>query len=531
MKSLHLLIVCALVLAAAGARAELNPFTEAANLGLGKGMEIYNNTVSKPPTNAVVPGFSAGTQPQQSIFSGGKGDLASPGVTRSAACAGQTDIECAAVNLLNWGPDNRILPAISPTDPLITNARNKYKNPADVLGSFADPNNNVAGDMTRNIRECKIVNTPTTPDYQDQICNINMLIDDHTCNSVLNIDLDPWTTYRCLKVNYLIEAKTCDLSRLVEVHADYDYQCERTTQVKKTLTCKKTLNVTCTQPQPDGCNTGGVIPGSTQGDMVTSFEHIGGGTYELKFGTFADNYWAGWGEIFDRSLEFQIANLNDITQFELKRAAFDDWLYVSINNQRVYVGPYGGHMLDVKHDCGVLSYADCLTPSSASAYQSLYDDWNAIDIAVTPGSYSNDFCGGYIIRTATGWGFSSGQTPYFEWTAGTEPKIIAAQSPELKACQEIEKGFKYIHNNPLSPMTKVVTNGLSVYSPEQNTSWDRYLNIDLRPYLVNGLNRIRTRTIVAGNGESAISIHARMACPFVCSDEWINGCAALEARQ
>ena len=90
MKSLHLLIVCALVLAAAGARAELNPFTEAANLGLGKGMEIYNNTVSKPPTNAVVPGFSAGTQPQQSIFSGGKGDLASPGVTRSAACAVRT---------------------------------------------------------------------------------------------------------------------------------------------------------------------------------------------------------------------------------------------------------------------------------------------------------------------------------------------------------------------------------------------------------------------------------------------------------
>ena len=42
--------------------------------------------------------------------------------------------------------------------------------------------------------------------------------------------------------------------------------------------------------------------------------------------------------------------------------------------------------------------------------------------------------------------------------------------------------------------------------PELSTSWSFDLNIDIKPYLVAGTNKISTRTIVAGGGESAIRV-------------------------
>ena len=410
----------------------LNPLSEAANLGLGKGMNIYNNITTKPPSSDMVPGFSGATQPQQTYFSGGNGDLVSPGVGRSSGCATEGDPECLAVNLLNWGPNNRVLPPLSTSDTLIKGSRDVYNNPNATLGSFADSKNNTAGQIGGNTQVCETVSVNVPADYLDQICNESVQIDEATCNSVRVVDLDPWTTYRCLNVKFDIEAKTCRIDQIVEVRADHDYRCERITQNKTSLSCKKYLSVACEQPQPDGCQTGGIIPGSTQGDMLTSFNHIGGGTYQLQFGTIADNYWSGYGAIFDRTLEFQISNVQEVTEFRLVRAAYDDWLLVNINGSVVYVGPH-------------------------------------------PGTSLNTIMQGRI---------------------------------------------KY-----------VTTGGEGFYNVELGTSWDLPLNIDLRSYLVSGVNRIFTRTIVGGNGESAIQINARMACPFVCRDEWINGCAALESRQ
>lgn len=67
-------------------------------------------------------------------------------------------------------------------------------------------------------------------------------------------------------------------------------------------------------------------------------------------------------------------------------------------------------------------------------------------------------------------------------------------------------------------------------APELSKSWNFSLDIDLRPYIVDGRNEIFTRTIVAGDGESFIKIAARMVCPLRCRDEWNNQCAPYEAR-
>ncbi len=111
-------------------------------------------------------------------------------------------------------------------------------------------------------------------------------------------------------------------------------------------TCSQVLKASC-QPLAglDGCDQGGIIPGSWAGDMATSFSADGNGDFTLSFGTFADNYWGGYGATYDRTLSFQIKDPQIISKFMLTRAGFDDWLMVQVNGAVVYVGPYGGDRL------------------------------------------------------------------------------------------------------------------------------------------------------------------------------------------
>ncbi|MFA6595960.1 MAG: hypothetical protein WCT00_06565, partial [Bacilli bacterium] len=206
--------------------------------------------------------------------------------------------------------------------------------------------------------------------------------------------------------------------------------------------CSRVLTVAC-DPERDGCDVGGIVPNSWNGDMNTSFTPSGGGNYTLQFGTIANNYWPGSGTIYDRTLTFDIRDVDLITKFSLTRAAFDDWLLVKVNGTVVYVGPYGGDRLEIVSTC-------------------MWYDGNG-------------------------------------------------------GCSFYSKRVQYAAN--------------SYGNPELSTSWDKSLNINLKPYLKNGTNRIFTRTIVAGHGESAIQITTRQLCPRDCRDQWDDSqCAALEAR-
>lgn len=203
------------------------------------------------------------------------------------------------------------------------------------------------------------------------------------------------------------------------------------TKTLGTVTCARRLLMAC-DPVRDGCDMGGIVPNSWQGDMTTTFTPDGAGNFILQFGTIADNYWSGYGEIFDRNLTFEIRDLNLITKFTLSRAAYDDWLLVKINGQTVYVGPKGGDRLEKVSRGRVWQIQYCAT------------------------CYGN---------------------------------------------------------------------------PELNTSWNFGLDVDLRPYLVNGMNTLFMRTVVAGRGEGAIQITTRQQCPRNCRDQWDNSeCSTLEAR-
>ncbi|GLW61712.1 hypothetical protein Hthe01_20610 [Hydrogenophilus thermoluteolus] len=63
-----------------------------------------------------------------------------------------------------------------------------------------------------------------------------------------------------------------------------------------------------------------------------------------------------------------------------------------------------------------------------------------------------------------------------------------------------------------------------------SVSWVKNLNIDLRPYLIDGTNTIFMRTIVGGKGEGNIVMTVRQYCPLNCSVTYRNDCSNYESR-
>lgn len=86
---------------------------------------------------------------------------------------------------------------------------------------------------------------------------------------------------------------------------------------------------------------------STQSDMAMSWVAGGNGNYSMYLGTIADNYWGGYGAVYDRSMTFNLSSPDILSKFLLAGAWFDDWLHVKLNDQTVYIGPFGGDRLEV----------------------------------------------------------------------------------------------------------------------------------------------------------------------------------------
>lgn len=257
------------------------------------------------------------------------------------------------------------------------------------------------------------------------------------------------------------------------------------------LSCQRVLRVTC-DPVQDGCDQGGIIPGSWAGDMATSFTPDNQGNYILQFGTIADDYWRGWGAVYDRNLVFQIRDVDQIQRFSLTRAAFDDWLLVRINGHQVYVGPKGGDRLEIFSAPAVIEPG-----SSRECFQQGPQSWQCQDK-----TRFGDLGGDRRPLNQTTYAQCSAQ-PGGGWSC-------QAKDPRTGLVQYCETCFS---------------------GPELSTSWDFNLDINLIPYLKDGENTIFMRTIVARGGEGAIQITTRQLCPRNCRDEWDESlCEPLKQR-
>ena len=169
-----------------------------------------------------------------------------------------------------------------------------------------------------------------------------------------------------------------------------------------------------------------------------------------------------WGwGVYDRNTDFTINKISAVSAFRLERAWFDDWLWVKVNGVTVYVGPHGGDRLDT--DVYVNNWSGEARPGS----------WlTAQDYGKSGDMYWD------------GWGNEWHKVDYM---------VCASDA----ACHPYEL----------------------------RTSWDKPLNIDIRPYVREGRKTLWMRTLVGGKGESAIRLVTRQYCPPVCTDTWTDGCA------
>lgn len=371
--------------------------------------DFGNQTLTQPTLpSSQIPLYQS-TAPQTSLF--GQVGVMGAAVNKVNGCKSYTpsgtdkvgNQECEAVNFLAKNPDARIKVNINKNDSIFSIARQTATNPNDLLKSMGF-------DATANNgSSCTTTSTTEKAVYKNK-----------TCYDSLNGQKD-----------------ICVYGRDISVDADSNYLCQKTTKQNKQYNCDRGTTVSCAG---DGCDPGGIIGNSWDGDMATYWFASGGGNYILQFGTIADNYW-GDGQ-YDRVLRFTIKDKSKITLFSLTRAAFDDWLWVKVNGNTVYVGPYGGDRVEL----------NC---------QIYYDDFGYREV-----------CGGFF-------------------------------------------------------STVTYCNGCTSRA-ELGTSWNIGLNINLIPYLNNGVNEIWMRTVVAGGGEGAIQITARQKCP--CSISTSNNCIVLENR-
>ncbi|AUZ62010.1 IncF plasmid conjugative transfer protein TraN (plasmid) [Pseudomonas sp. XWY-1] len=280
-----------------------DPHSEGTELGKSNLSKLSSNVTS---SNAKAMPFYTDTPSQSSQF--GSTSLFNVGTARINTCKTETDgpdqianQECDAVNFLAKNPYERVKVDVDENDPIISGI-------GDII------NNAKPGDITENCG----TKTTTTPDiYSTEVCN---------------------------EYN-LSENNSCTMGQVVNVDTKANFQCNKTYNSLENVTCDKFLAVVC-EPPVAGCDNGGIIPGTTQADMYTSWSlaNAASGTYALQFGSIGDNYWSEG--LYDRSLQFSIKDPALITDFVLASVAYDDYILIKINGHTVFSGPFGGATLD-----------------------------------------------------------------------------------------------------------------------------------------------------------------------------------------
>ena len=108
--------------------------------------------------------------------------------------------------------------------------------------------------------------------------------------------------------------------------------------------CVSKLSLTCTNYET-GCTTSGIELSTLPADLVWSY-NAGSGSLLIGKKTGA-NYWNGTCLVVDKSIEFNISNLELVDSFLLSRVVFDDYISVILNGNIAYVGPDNGSMLEL----------------------------------------------------------------------------------------------------------------------------------------------------------------------------------------
>lgn len=426
------------------------------------------------------------------------------GVAEQEACrSNPNDPRCSAVNLItaprvpfNINRNN---------DPLLTRQRAIQENPVPSIGAAGGGRQTGelsvfpgGGGFSGQMQQCKGVETIIPAQFENFFCNEYNELEFRECSASREVTLTPEFVYRCLERRAVVQASECSIGRVIEVDANVTYQCDKSAS-GEILTCDRIVKVTCdTVGGTDGCNNGGIVPGSTEGDMRVNLVDVGGGNIQLEFGTFQDNIWSGFRAEFVRTLRFKITNKELITDFRLTNIAFDDYVELFLNDNRVYAGPFGGDRLVV------IRVTDTYRPPQSCEVNTDGNGWTCYDRAVdefNPGPRT-------ILKTFPG---SNGCIPIF---GGSDFNIEGWNCSTDGDQNNVRYGPGPNDTGP----------------GELRTDWNFSPNLDLRQFLNTGDNTIRMRVLVTDRGEGSLKINTRQACGGTCTETIENLCSALEAR-
>jgi hypothetical protein len=118
---------------------------------------------------------------------------------------------------------------------------------------------------------------------------------------------------------------------------------------------------------------------------------------------------------------------------------------------------------------------------------------------------------------------------YDEWTWIKVNGHTVFIGPKPKAIDRLEHGICHFGSTQI-PCVQYGPNANHVAFAKDGESRIESTNVDLKPYLVEGVNQIWTRTVTAMTGEMFLKIRTRMGCPVSCTENWDNQCSNLEQR-
>lgn len=158
--------------------------------------------------------------------------------------------------------------------------------------------------------------------WADPAASLKNLLQD--CAEKTNKQTDPYSkrNYKKLEKDEDEEIRTCE-------KPNQNIKCEKTLELK----CDATVD----------CDGNGIIVSSIKAeDIEWKYQNS-----HLHLGTIGDNYWGGGCDIYDRAVKFKIKNKHLIKELKLDRVSYDDFLWIKVNGNTVYIGPYGGTELTV----------------------------------------------------------------------------------------------------------------------------------------------------------------------------------------
>ena len=135
----------------------------------------------------------------------------------------------------------------------------------------------------------------------------------------------------------------CPIAQIVEIDPKYTYQCTKK-RIEAIKTCHdEIVSIKCKDTKE--CNGSGFVLNDKDMDMKWTYSFP-----ILTIGTIADNYWPGNCTSYDKVIKFEVKNLEKITEFKLTRVGFDDYMWIKVNGNTVYVGPFAGDRVEVRNN-------------------------------------------------------------------------------------------------------------------------------------------------------------------------------------